>query len=139
MKLPLQKRSGRTLRHPLETPARQCRAMRGPDHYRQRVSGQMAGRSRVQTSRAAPPRDLRIGKTEPTMGVLLTQELELMRREIDKDEDTAWTQDARGFGNRRAWPVGVVQHLVYDDCVERRIGQRQLIHVSQPHRSIFDP
>ena len=94
----------------------------------------MPRRRRVEPGGAAPFGDLGVGKAEPAMGMLVAQEFERVRREIDDDQTAARPQHPRRLGDRRGRPIGVVQHLMDDDRVERRIGQRQLVHVAEPDR-----
>ena len=49
--------------------------------------------------------------------MLVTQEFEAMRGEIDQHQRTLWPQDPRRLGNHRRLLIGVVQHLVDHDCV----------------------
>jgi hypothetical protein len=70
------------------------------------------------------------------MGMVAAQEFEQMRREIDDHQHPTGAQHARRLGDRRRRPVGVMQHLMDHHRVERRIGQRQLIHVAEPDHAV---
>ena len=58
------------------------------------------------------------GEAEPAMGMLLAQEFELVRREIDHQQPAARAQHARRLADRAGAVVEEVQHLVDDDDVE---------------------
>ena len=71
------------------------------------------------------------------MGVLVAQEFERVRREIDDNEDAVRPQHARRLGDRRGGPVGVMQDLMDHHRVERGVGHGQLVHVAEPDRRRF--
>jgi len=93
----------------------------------------------IERGGAAPFGDLGIGKAKPAVGVLSAQKFEPMRREIDQHKTAVRPQHARRLGDDRCRPVGVVQHLMDHDRVERRVGKRQLIHVAEPHLGVLEP
>ena len=70
------------------------------------------------------------------MSMLVAQKFEQMRREIDHHQHAVRAQHARRLGDRGAGPVGVMQHLMDHDRVERSVGQRQLVHVAEPHHAV---
>ena len=72
------------------------------------------------------------------MSVLVAQEFQRVRREIDEHEDAVRPQHARRLGDRRGGPVGVVQDLMDHDRVEGRVRHRQLVHVAEPDRPVFE-
>ena len=88
---------------------------------------------------AAPFGDLGIAKTETAMGVLIAQEFEGVGCEINEHQDPPRSQHPGGFGDRRGWPVGIVQDLMYHDRVEGRIGQFELIHVVATDTPVCQP
>ena len=73
------------------------------------------------------------------MGVLFAQEFQSVRRKIDEHQNSAGPQYPGRFGDRRGWPVGVMQNLMDHDRVEGPIGQRQLVHVVATDAPIYQP
>ena len=98
----------------------------------------MPGQCRVETRSATPFRDLGIGKTEPPVCMLLAQKFQRVRREIHEDQDAVWPQHSPGFSDRVGGTVGVVQHLVDYDGIERSVRQGQLIHVTKANRPVLE-
>ena len=92
------------------------------------------------TSRPAALHPLRHGlgrEAEPAMGVLLAQEFEIVRREIDHQQPAARPQHARGLGDRARAVVEKVQHLMDDDDVERILRQREVVDVALAHAAML--
>ena len=56
------------------------------------------------------------------MGVLVAQELEVMRREIDHQQTPARPQHARRLGDRARAVVQKVQHLVDETASNESFG-----------------
>ena len=73
------------------------------------------------------------------MGMLLAQEFQIVRREIDDQEPAAGPQHARGFGNRPRAVVEEVQDLMNDDDVERIARQRQIVNVAVADTAMSEP
>ena len=76
-------------------------------------------------------------KAEPAMGVLLAQEFEVVRREIDDQQPAARPQHPRRLADGARAVVEEVQHLMNDDDVERIARQRQVVDVALPHAAIL--
>ena len=66
------------------------------------------------------------------MGVLVAQEFEIVRREVDHQQPPAGPQHARRLVDRARAVVEEVQHLVDDDDVERILRQREIVDVALP-------
>ena len=79
------------------------------------------------------------GKAETAMGMLLAQEFEIVRREIDDQEPAAGPQHARRLGNRPRAVVEEVQDLMDDDDVERIARQRQIVNVAVADAAMLEP
>ena len=107
-----------------------------PDHHRERIARQPVRLARFETGGAAPRGDIVVGEAKPAMRMLVAQEFERVRREIDNDQTAARPQHPRRLGNRGGRPIGIMQHLVDDGRIKRRIGKRQLIHVAQPDDAV---
>ncbi len=75
-------------------------------------------------------------KAEPAVGVLVAQEFEIVRREIDDQQPPAGPQHARRLVDRAPTVVEKVQHLVDDDGVERILRQREVVDVALPHAAM---
>ena len=73
------------------------------------------------------------------MRVLLAQEFEVVRREIDDQQAAARAQYVRGFADRTRAVVEKVQHLMDNDGVERIAQQRQVVDVAVAHAAILRP
>ena len=73
------------------------------------------------------------------MSLLVAQEFECVRREVDEHENAVWPQHAGRLGDRCCRPIGVVQHLMNHDRVKGGIRQRQLVHVAEPHLRVVEP
>jgi hypothetical protein len=73
------------------------------------------------------------------MGVLLTQEFEIMRGKIDEHEPTARPQDAAGLGERSFGIVQEVQHLVDDSGIGAIVGKGQIMDIGKPHIAMAEP
>ncbi len=58
------------------------------------------------------------GESEAAMGVVLTQEFERVRREVDDQDSPGWPNDARHFAEGPARIVGEVEDLVKDGEVD---------------------
>ena len=94
------------------------------------------------TSSPAALHPLRHGlgrKAEAQMRVLLAQEFEIMRREIDDQQPALRAQRARGFGDRARAVVEEVQHLMDHHDVEGILRHRQLVDVALPHAAMLQP
>ena len=73
------------------------------------------------------------------MGVLLAQELEIVRREVDDQQAALRPQHARGLADRARAVVEEVQHLMDDDDVERVARQREVVDVALAHAAMLEP
>ena len=71
------------------------------------------------------------------MGVLLAQEFEIVRREIDDQQPAARPQHARRLADGARAVVEEVQHLVDDDDVEGIPRQRQIVDVALAHAAML--
>ena len=71
------------------------------------------------------------------MGVLVAQEFEIVRREVDDQQPAARPQHAHRFADGARAVVEEVQHLVNDDDVERIPRQRQIVDVALAHAAIL--
>ena len=76
-----------------------------------------------------PARDLLIAEAQPPVGVLGPQRLVVMAGEIDDHQPSAGAQHARGLGQDFGGFLGVVEHLMDQNRVERGGRQGQLVHV----------
>ena len=91
-------------------------------------------------ARGRHPLRHRLGrKAEPAMGVLVAQEFEIVRREIDHQQPAAGPQHARRLLDRARAVVEEVQHLVDDDGVEGILRQREVVDVALPHAAMLEP
>ena len=72
------------------------------------------------------------------MGVLLAQEFEIVRREIDDQQPAARPQHARGFADGAGAVVEEVEHLMDDDDVEGIARQRQVVDVAVAHAAMLE-
>ena len=86
-----------------------------------------------------PLRHRLAGEAEPAMGVLVAQEFEIVRREIDDQEAPTRPQHPRRLADGARAVVEEVQHLMDDDDVERVARQRQIVDVALPHAAMFQP
>ena len=75
-------------------------------------------------------------KPEAAVRVLLAQEFQIVRREIDHQQAAARRQHARGLADRAAAVVEEVQHLMDDDDVERARRHREIVDVALPHAAM---
>ena len=71
------------------------------------------------------------------MGVLLAQEFEIMRREVDDQKPAARAQHARRLADGARAVVEEVQHLMDDDDVEGIARQSQIVDVAVAHAAMF--
>ena len=71
------------------------------------------------------------------MGVLLAQEFEIVRREIDDQQPAARPQHARRLADGAGAVVEEVQHLMNDDDIERVARQRQVVDVAVAHAAML--
>ena len=71
-------------------------------------------------------------KAEPAMGMLVAQELEIVRREIDHQQPPGRPQHPRRLLDGARAVVEEVQHLVDDDEIEGIARQRQIVDVALP-------
>ena len=85
---------------------------------------------RFQTRILKPLCDLRRRKSKPVMCVLFAKELQIVRREIDDQQPSAWRQHASRLANGMSRLRKKVQHLVHDNGVGRRVRQSQRIYVA---------
>ena len=72
------------------------------------------------------------------MGMLVAKKFELMRCEVDEDQDSARPQHPSRFGNDRCRSVGIMQHLVNHHGIERGIRQGQVVHVTEPDLPVLE-
>ena len=107
-----------------------------PDHHRERIARQKLRLARFEAGGAEPCGDIVVGEAKPAMSVLVAQEFERVRRKIDDDQTAARPQHPRRLGNGGGRPIGIMQHLMDDDRIERRIGERQLVHVPKPDDAV---
>ena len=75
-------------------------------------------------------------KAEPAMGMLVAQEFEIVRREVDHQQPAAGPQHARRLADRARAVVEEVQHLMDDDDVEGILRQREIVDVALPHAAM---
>ena len=81
----------------------------------------------------------RLGReAEPAMGMLLAQEFEIVRREVDDQKPSAGPQYARGLADGARAVVEEVQHLVDDDDVEGIARQSEIVDVAVAHAAMFE-
>ena len=78
-------------------------------------------------------------EAQSAVGVLVAQELELVRREIDDQQPPGRAQHAGGLVDRARAVVQEVQHLVDDDDVEGIPRQRQVVDVALAHAAMLEP
>ena len=79
----------------------------------------------------------RLGReAEAAMGVLVAQEFEIVRREVDHQQPPGRAQHARGLRDRARAVVEEVQHLMDDDDVEGILRQREIVDVALPHAAM---
>ena len=76
------------------------------------------------------------GKSEAAVRVLLAQEFQIVRREIDHQQPAAGRQHARRFADRARAVVEEVQHLMDDDDVEGAGRHREIVDVALPHAAM---
>ena len=80
----------------------------------------------------------RLGReAEPPMRVLLAQEFEIVRREIDDQQPALRPQHARRLADRARAVVEEVQHLMDDHDVEGIARQRQVVDVALAHAAML--
>ena len=72
------------------------------------------------------------------MGVLLAQEFEIVRREIDDQKPSARPQHARRLADGARAVVEEVQHLMDDDDVEGIARQSQIVDVAVAHAAMLE-
>ena len=99
------------------------------------------GRERLLRHHVEPgggePSAHRLGReAEPAMGVLVAQEFEIVRREVDHQQPPGRPQHARRFRDRARAVVEEVQHLMDDDDVEGILRQREIVDVALPHAAM---
>ena len=73
------------------------------------------------------------------MGVLLAQELEVVRGEIDDQQRAAGPQHAGGLADGARAVVEIVQHLMHEHDVEGIPRQPQIVDVALPHAAMLEP
>ena len=78
------------------------------------------------------------GKAEPAMGVLVAQEFEIVRREIDDQQPPAGPQHARRLADGAGAVVEEVQHLMDDDDVEGIARQGEIVDVAMAHAAMLE-
>ncbi len=71
------------------------------------------------------------------MGVLLAQEFEIVRREIDDQKPAARAQHARRLAHGARAVVEEVQHLMDDDDVEGIARQSEIVDVALAHAAML--
>src|SRR5258708_36501120 len=69
-------------------------------------------------------------EAEAQMGVLLAQEFEVVRREIDHHQPALRPQHARRLADRARAVVEEVEHLMDDDDVKGIARQRKIVDVA---------
>ena len=140
MKFPFENRAGRSLAQIFgATEVYRRRALRGPDDDGQGIARQAARRRRIEAGSAKPFSDLAVSKAETAMGVLVSKKFERMWGKIDHDQDPVRPQNPSRLGDGLRRTVGIMQHLMDHDRVERRVGQRQAIHVPESDRAVSSP
>ena len=72
------------------------------------------------------------------MRVLLTQEFEIVRREVDDQQPAARPQYPRRLADGARAVVEKVQHLVDDDDVETVARQREVVDVALAHAAMLE-
>ena len=72
------------------------------------------------------------------MGVLLAQEFQIVRSEINDQQAAARPQHARGFANGAGAVVEEVEHLMNNDDVEGIARQRQVVDIAVTHAAMFE-
>ncbi len=73
------------------------------------------------------------------MGVLVAQEFEIVRREVDDQQAAAGPQHARRLADGAGAVVEKVQHLMDDDDVEGVARQREVVDVALAHAAMLQP
>ena len=71
------------------------------------------------------------------MRVLLAQEFQIVRREVDHQQPPLRAQRARGFGDRARAVVEEVQHLMDQHDVEGILRHRQFVDVALAHAAML--
>ena len=100
-----------------------ARIAREPERHRDLAVGAVLRREllcmRDVEAGGGEPLRHRLGReAEPAMGMLVAQEFEIVRREVDHQQPAGRAQHARRFADRARAVVEEVQHLMDDDDVE---------------------
>ncbi len=90
----------------------------------------------VETGSVHPLRYRFGGKSQAAVGVLLAQEFQVVRREIDHQQPAARRQHTRCLADRARAVVEEVQHLMDDDDVERACRHREIVDVALAHAAM---
>ena len=80
-----------------------------------------------------------IAEAGPAMRQSGQQIIAAVLRQVDDDQLPARPQNARHLGQHPRRVLGVVQHHLHHRDIERRLRQRQAVHVRQPHRAVRQP
>ncbi len=94
-------------------------------------------RRRSEAGSFQPQRHRFGSKAEPAMGVLVAQEFEIVRREIDDQQPAAWAEHPCRLADGARAVVEKVQHLMNNDGIERIARQREVINVGVTDAAIF--
>ena len=86
-----------------------------------------------------PLRDRLGSKAEAAMRVLLAQEFEIVRGEIDHQQPPAGAQDAGSFGDGARTVVEKVQDLMDDDDIEGIARQREIVNIAVADAAVLEP
>ena len=94
---------------------------------------QIALKRRLEPGVLHPVTDLRRREAEPVVGMLLAQELEVVRGEVDDQQPAAGREHARRLpdGERRIRQE--VQHLMHDDGVGDAVRQAEGVDIAMAH------
>src|SRR5262249_48643464 len=86
-----------------------------------------------------PLRDRLGRKAEPAMRVLLAQEFEIVRGEVDYQQPSARTQNAGSLGDGARAVVEKMQDLVDDDDIEGIARQREIVNIAEADAALLQP
>jgi hypothetical protein len=90
-----------------------------------------------EAGRGHPLRDCLGRKSEAAVGMLLTQKLKIVRREIDHQQPPTGLEHACGLADRAGTVIEEVQHLMNDDGIERGRRKCEIVDVALAHAAIF--
>jgi hypothetical protein len=80
-----------------------------------------------------------VGKAEAAMGRLITQELQLVRGEVNHEQLASGGEQPRRLGNRGGGIIEKMQDLVQHDGVGHAIGQRHVEQIAMASLRLGEP